>query len=230
MILLIDNYDSFVFNLARYFSELGEETQVVRNDVCSVTDVIDQQPDAIVLSPGPCTPSEAGICVDLVRAASGAIPLLGVCLGHQSIAAAFHGNVVRAPEPVHGRTSPVFHDGNGIFRGVASPFRTTRYHSLIVSRESLPDELRVTAWTEDGLIMGLQHAEHPTFGVQFHPESVLTESGHQLLAKFLKIAGMQPRTVPTGDSLGSEAVGADIAEELQSAWSQRDDRNPPLHW
>lgn len=230
MILLIDNYDSFVFNLARYFRELGEETRVVRNDAVTVAEVSNLSPDAIVLSPGPCTPLEAGICIELVQQLSGVVPILGVCLGHQSIAAAFGADIIRAPEPVHGRTSPVFHEGTGLFEGLPNPLRTTRYHSLIACRESLPDTLRITARTEDGLVMGIEHVDHPTFGVQFHPESVLTDCGHQLLARFLKLAGRSPQSIPNGDALGTVSIGPEITTELESAWSQDTSRDQPLHW
>jgi anthranilate synthase/aminodeoxychorismate synthase-like glutamine amidotransferase len=234
MILLIDNYDSFVFNLARYFGELGEDTQVVRNDALTVSEIANLSPDAIVLSPGPCTPDESGICVELVRQLSGTFPILGVCLGHQTIAAAFGAEIVRAPEPVHGRTSLVFHDGSGLFEDLPNPLRTTRYHSLIARRDSLPSELRVTAHTEDGLVMGIEHNVHPTFGVQFHPESVLTECGHELLARFLARAGRSPARRPSSaaarDTLGTEAIGPEVATELQSAWSQDAGHDQPLHW
>lgn len=230
MILLIDNYDSFVFNLARYFSELGEETRVVRNDAITIPEITDLSPDAIVLSPGPCAPDSAGICIELVQKLSGTVPILGVCLGHQAIAAAFGADIVRAPEPVHGRTSPVAHDGAGLFAELPNPLRTTRYHSLVADRDSLPDKLRVTARTEDGLVMGIQHSEHATFGVQFHPESVLTESGHDLLAGFLKLIDRHPKSIPAGDAVGTEAIGPDISDEQQSAWSQEGNRDKPLHW
>jgi anthranilate synthase/aminodeoxychorismate synthase-like glutamine amidotransferase len=234
MILLIDNYDSFVFNLARYFGELGEDTHVVRNDAMTVAEIADLSPDAIVLSPGPCTPNESGICVELVRQLSGTFPILGVCLGHQAIAAAFGAEIVRAPEPMHGRTSLVFHDGSGLFEGLPNPLRTTRYHSLIARRDSLPSELRMTAHTEDGLVMAIEHRLHPTFGVQFHPESVLTECGHELLARFLERAGRSPvhhaASAAAGDILGADAIGPEVATELQSAWSQDAGRGQPLHW
>ncbi len=189
-VLLIDNYDSFVFNLARYLQELGVETDVCRNDSISVAEILDNAPDAIVLSPGPCTPDEAGICVDLIREVRGKIPILGVCLGHQSIGAALGGKVLRAPEPVHGRCSQIEHDGTGLFVGCPNPLPVARYHSLIVDRESLPTSLRVTAQTADGVIMALEHDSWPLFGVQFHPESILTQRGHRILANFLHSSGI----------------------------------------
>lgn len=189
MILLIDNYDSFVHNLARYFRRLGQETQVVRNDAIDVHNVRQLRPDAIVLSPGPCTPQEAGCSVALVRELAGAVPLLGVCLGHQALAAAWGGRIVRAPEPMHGRTSPVLHEGRGLFRGLPSPLTAGRYHSLVAEVATLPACLAVSARTADGIIMALEHREFPVFGLQFHPESVLTSHGYRLLANFLELAG-----------------------------------------
>jgi anthranilate synthase component 2 len=188
MIVLIDNYDSFTFNLVHYFGELGEEVRVHRNDKIASAAVLAAEPDAIVLSPGPCTPKEAGICLDLIKAAGGNIPILGVCLGHQAIGEAFGGKVVRAPRPVHGKLSEIRHDGSGIFRGINSSFKATRYHSLVVERESLPPDLAATADTDDGLIMGLAHKRFPVHGVQFHPESIASEHGHLLLRNFLEIA------------------------------------------
>jgi anthranilate synthase component II len=188
MIVLIDNYDSFTFNLVHYFGELGEEVRVHRNDKIASAAVLAAEPDAIVLSPGPCTPKEAGICLDLIKAAGGNIPILGVCLGHQAIGEAFGGKVVRAPRPVHGKLSEIRHDGSGIFRGINAPFKATRYHSLVVERESLPSELAATADTDDGIIMGLAHKRFPVHGVQFHPESIASEHGHLLLRNFLEIA------------------------------------------
>jgi len=188
MIVLIDNYDSFTFNLVHYFGELGEEVRVHRNDKIESAAVLAAEPDAIVLSPGPCTPKEAGICLDLIKAAGGNVPILGVCLGHQAIGEAFGGKVVRAPKPVHGKLSEIRHDGTGIFRGINSSFKATRYHSLVVERESLPPELAATADTDDGLIMGLAHKRFPVHGVQFHPESIASEHGHLLLRNFLEIA------------------------------------------
>ena len=188
MIVLIDNYDSFAFNLVHYFGELGAEVDVHRNDKVTSKAVIAAEPDAIVLSPGPCTPNEAGICLDLIATASPRIPILGVCLGHQAIGQAFGGKVVRAPVPVHGKLSEIKHRGAGVFRGINAPFKATRYHSLVVERDSLPRDLNVTAETEDGLIMGLAHSALPVHGVQFHPESIASEHGHLILKNFLDIA------------------------------------------
>jgi anthranilate synthase/aminodeoxychorismate synthase-like glutamine amidotransferase len=199
MILLIDNYDSFVYNLARYFAELGCATQVVRNDAVTVAEIARMAPHAIVISPGPCTPNEAGVSMDLIRELGSRIPTLGVCLGHQALAAALGGNVIRAPEPIHGRTSLVRHDGSRLFAGLPDPMRATRYHSLIVEESSLPAELRVVARTADGLPMALEHTGWPAFGVQFHPESILTDSGHRLLANFLSLAGLLVGNFPAGD-------------------------------
>jgi len=188
MLVLIDNYDSFTFNLVHYLGELGAEVEVHRNDKVTSDAVIAADPDAIVLSPGPCTPKEAGICLDLIARASTTIPILGVCLGHQAIGDAFGGKVVRAPLPVHGKLSEIRHQGEGIFRGINAPFQATRYHSLVVERENLPGDLAVTADTADGLIMGLAHRRLPVHGVQFHPESIASEHGHLLLKNFLDIA------------------------------------------
>ncbi|HTR15997.1 MAG TPA: aminodeoxychorismate/anthranilate synthase component II [Acetobacteraceae bacterium] len=188
MIVLIDNYDSFTFNLVHFLGDLGAHCDVRRNDALTVEQALALRPEAIVLSPGPCTPNEAGICLDLIRAAAGQVPLLGVCLGHQAIGQVFGGEVVRAPLPMHGKVSPVTHQGTDIFAGLPSPFAATRYHSLIVRRETLPDTLVPTAQTEDGLIMGLRHRSLPVFGVQFHPESIASEHGHDILANFLAIA------------------------------------------
>ena len=187
MLLLIDNYDSFTYNLAQYLGELGAELRVVRNDAITVKEIRALQPAGIVISPGPCTPKEAGISVKVIEELGAATPILGVCLGHQSIGQAYGGDVVRAPEIMHGKTSPVHHAGQGVFQGLDEPFEATRYHSLIVKRETLPACLEVTAWTADAhnLIMGLRHREHPVQGVQFHPESILTSSGKQLLKNFL---------------------------------------------
>ena len=188
MILLIDNYDSFTFNLVHYFGELGAECVVHRNDVLTVDEALALDPEAIVISPGPCTPDEAGICLDLIQAAAGEVPLLGVCLGHQAIGQVFGGHVVRAPRPMHGKVSPVRHRGTDVFHGLPSPFSATRYHSLTVRPDTLPDCLVATAHTEDGVIMGLRHEEHPIYGVQFHPESIASEHGHDILANFLALA------------------------------------------
>lgn len=185
MILVVDNYDSFTFNLVQFLGELGAEMAVRRNDEITIEDVRALQPEQIVISPGPCTPSEAGICVDLIRDMAGRVPILGVCLGHQSIGEAFGGRVIRAPYLMHGKTSRIRHDGRTVFEGLAQNFVATRYHSLVVERESLPDELEVSAWTGDGIIMGLRHKSHPVEGVQFHPESILTEAGKLLLGNFL---------------------------------------------
>ncbi len=188
MILLIDNYDSFTFNLYHFLGDVGARCQVWRNDKLSVQDAMAMQPEAIVLSPGPCTPTEAGICLDLIAAAAGKIPLLGVCLGHQAIGQAFGGQVVRAPEPMHGKVAEITHDGTDIFAGIPSPFKATRYHSLIVDRETLPDTLVPTAWTADGLVMAMHHRTLPIHGVQFHPESIASEHGHTILRNFLDLA------------------------------------------
>jgi anthranilate synthase/aminodeoxychorismate synthase-like glutamine amidotransferase len=196
MILLIDNYDSFTFNLVHFLGDLGASCEVVRNDRITVEAALDRRPEAIVLSPGPCTPSEAGVCLDLITAAAGRIPLLGVCLGHQAVGQAFGGRVVRAPAPMHGKVSRIFHAGGDILDGLPSPFAATRYHSLIVDRADLPACLTATAWTEDGLLMGLRHRLLPVFGVQFHPESIASEHGHALLGNFLRIARGDNRGVP----------------------------------
>jgi anthranilate synthase component II len=190
MILLIDNYDSFTYNLLHFLGELGAEVLVKRNDALSAADALTLHPQAIVLSPGPSTPDRAGICIELVRRA-GTVPLLGVCLGHQAIGEACGGHVVRAPVPMHGKLSAIHHDGTGVFAGLPQPFSATRYHSLVVERASLPPSLRVTAWTEDGLVMGLAHRERPLHGVQFHPESIASESGHALLKNFLTLSAAE---------------------------------------
>ncbi len=187
MIVLIDNYDSFTFNLVQFLGDLGAACEVWRNDALSAAAVMERRPEAIVLSPGPCTPNEAGICLDLIAAAAGQVPILGVCLGHQAIGQAFGGTVLRAPVPMHGKVSPISHAGSDIFEGLPSPFNATRYHSLIVERETLPETLVPTAFTEDGLIMGLRHRSLPVFGVQFHPESIASEHGHAILGNFLAI-------------------------------------------
>ena len=225
MILLIDNYDSFVFNLARYFRELGCEVAVVRNDVMSIAEITAMQPEAIVLSPGPCTPNEAGICLEVVRRLGPTTPILGVCLGHQTIAAALGGEVVRAPEPIHGRASLVEHNGERLFAGLPNPLTATRYHSLIVPEATLPACLRVTARTTNGLIMGLEHLDWPIFGLQFHPESVLTSGGHRLLENFLETVGLRPVPHRDVDQL-------DRLEHCELQPSDHEDWNRfgPIHW
>ncbi|MDO8379675.1 aminodeoxychorismate/anthranilate synthase component II [Phenylobacterium sp.] len=195
MILVIDNYDSFTYNLVHYLNELGAETLVYRNDALTVAEALGLKPDGVLLSPGPCTPNEAGICLGLIGGAPQDLPILGVCLGHQAIGQAFGGQVVRAKAIMHGKTSPIHHTGKGVFAGLPNPFTATRYHSLSVAKETMPDVLEVTAWTDDGEVMGFQHRTRPIHGVQFHPESIATEGGHQLLANFLDLAGA-PRTVP----------------------------------
>jgi len=184
-VLLLDNYDSFTYNIYQYLSELGATVEVYRNDAISVAEVAAMRPDRIVISPGPCTPSEAGISIALIQKLAPRVPILGVCLGHQSIGAAYGGAVVRAPQVMHGKVSPIRHAGQGVFVGLPDAFLATRYHSLIVRRNDLPAELEVTAWTDDGLIMGLRHREYPVQGVQFHPESIMTTSGKDLLKNFL---------------------------------------------
>lgn len=187
MILLIDNYDSFVFNVARYFRELGEHVDVVRNDALDVGAIEERRPSALVISPGPCSPNEAGVSLEAIRALSGRLPILGICLGHQCIGQAFGGAVVRARTPMHGRASQVRHEGSDVFATLPSPFAAGRYHSLAVEIDE-GGPLKATAWSEDGEIMGLAHREHPTYGVQFHPESVLTEHGYTMLRNFLDLA------------------------------------------
>lgn len=214
MLLLIDNYDSFVYNLARYFTELGCETVVVRNDAIDLAGVQKLAPQAIVISPGPCTPKEAGISMELISQLSSSIPTLGVCLGHQAIAAALGGRVIRAPEPIHGRPSLVYHDDSEFFSGVPNPFRAGRYHSLIVEESSLPSELVITARTEDGIPMALEHRERPLYGVQFHPESVLTECGRVLLANFARMAGLRTTASAAIDWIAPQTVDEDISVPL----------------
>ncbi|MAO56603.1 MAG: aminodeoxychorismate/anthranilate synthase component II [Rhodospirillaceae bacterium] len=189
MFVLIDNYDSFTFNLWHYLGELGAEVKVFRNDVVTPEDVLALNPKGIVISPGPCDPDKAGICLDMIAAAAGKVPLLGVCLGHQAIGQAFGAKVVLAPKPMHGKVSTITHDGTGVFAGLESPFTATRYHSLTLDPDSIPDCLRVTAHSEDGVIQGVSHKEMPIYGVQFHPESIASEHGHQLLKNFI---GMTP--------------------------------------
>jgi anthranilate synthase/aminodeoxychorismate synthase-like glutamine amidotransferase len=193
MILLIDNYDSFTFNLVQFLGDLGAACDVRRNDKLTPAEALATNPDAILLSPGPCTPTEAGICLDLIHAAADAkIPLLGVCLGHQSIGQAFGAKIIRAPLPVHGKTAQIHHAGTDLFANLPDPFTATRYHSLIVERETLPETLEITAWLDDGMIMGLAHKTLPIFGTQFHPESIATSHGHDILANFLTMARGAP--------------------------------------
>ena len=197
MLLLIDNYDSFVFNLARYFEQLGQETLVIRNDAIDAAAVRRLAPQALVISPGPCAPQQAGCSLELVQAFHRELPILGVCLGHQTIAEALGGKVVRSPEPMHGRTSLITHEGRGLFAGLPNPLRCCRYHSLVVEEASLPEELEVTARTTSGVVMALEHRRLPVVGVQFHPEAILTECGYALLAAFLRRAGLQvPEPLP----------------------------------
>ena len=191
MILVVDNYDSFTWNLVHYLAELGAETRVVRNDDLTAAEAWELAPEAVLLSPGPCSPNEAGICLDLLATAPEAMPIFGVCLGHQAMGQAFGGEVVRAKALMHGKTSPIEHEGRSVFRGLPSPFTATRYHSMAVKRETLPEVLAVTAWTADGEIMGLSHRTRPIHGVQFHPESIATEHGHDLLANFLDLANVR---------------------------------------
>lgn len=196
MLLMIDNYDSFTYNLVQYLGELGEDVRVFRNDMIEIQDIIGMNPDRIVISPGPCSPNEAGISLDVINKLQGQYPILGVCLGHQSIGQAFGGKVIHAGHIMHGKTSPIYHNNTDVFAGLANPFIATRYHSLIVEKESLPDCLEITAWTIDDSgqpdeIMGLRHRQLPIYGVQFHPESILTTSGHHLLNNFLTLTGKQ---------------------------------------
>jgi anthranilate synthase component 2 len=188
MLLLIDNYDSFTFNLFHLLGELGETVEVVRNDAITVADALALRPEAVVLSPGPCDPDRAGICLALIREGAGQVPILGVCLGHQAIGQAFGGRVVRAPEPWHGKVDTIAHSGTDLFAGIPQGFRATRYHSLVVERDTLPDPLVVTAWNAEGLVMGLRHRTLPVFGVQFHPESIASEHGHALIGNFMALA------------------------------------------
>lgn len=187
MLLMIDNYDSFTYNLVQYFAELGEDVEVYRNDQIDVEAIVRKNPARLVISPGPCSPKEAGISVEAIRQLAGKLPILGVCLGHQSIGYAFGGNIVRAGSLMHGKTSPIHHDGKELFAGLPNPFDATRYHSLVIERSGFPDCLEMTAWTEDGEIMGLRHRELPLWGVQFHPESILTVAGKDLLRNFLRL-------------------------------------------
>jgi anthranilate synthase component 2 len=192
MILVIDNYDSFTYNLVHYLSDLGAETVVHRNDALTADQALGLRPEAVLLSPGPRTPDDAGVCLELIAAAPRDIPILGVCLGHQAIGQAFGGRVVRAGTLMHGKTSPIRHRGEGLFKDLPDGFMATRYHSLAVERETLPEILKVTAWTDDGEIMGLSHRDRPLHGVQFHPESIATQCGHALIANFLDLAGVKP--------------------------------------
>ena len=186
MLLMIDNYDSFTYNLVQYFAELGEEVAVHRNDEITLEQIEALQPQHIVISPGPCTPNEAGVSVPVIKRFAGRIPILGVCLGHQSIGQAFGGRIIHAKQLMHGKTSPIFHNNSSVFRGLPNPFTATRYHSLVIEHETLPDCLEITAWTDDGEIMGVRHKQLAVEGVQFHPESILTEHGHDMLKNFLE--------------------------------------------
>lgn len=187
MLLMLDNYDSFTYNLVQYLGELGQDLKVYRNDKITIAEIEALKPERIVISPGPCTPSEAGISIDVIKRFAGTVPVLGVCLGHQSIGEAFGGDVIRAPYLMHGKTSMIHHDGKTIFAGLPNPFEATRYHSLIIKRETLPDALEISAWTDDGIIMGVRHKQFKVEGVQFHPESILTGAGKDLLRNFLKL-------------------------------------------
>lgn len=195
MILVIDNYDSFTYNLVHYLNELGAETLVYRNDALTVQEALGLKPQGVLLSPGPKTPTEAGICLGIIGGAPEDLPILGVCLGHQAIGQAYGGDVIRAKAVMHGKTSPITHTDKGLFAGMPQGFTATRYHSLSVARDTLPDALEITAWTDDGEIMGFQHKTRPVHGVQFHPESIATEGGHHLLANFLSLAGVTPLAV-----------------------------------
>jgi len=199
MLLMIDNYDSFTYNLVQYLAELGADVEVYRNDKITLDEIAAKKPQQLVVSPGPCTPNEAGICLDLIREAAGTVPILGVCLGHQAIGQAYGGTIIRET-PMHGKVSKVAHHDTGLFAGLATPIHVTRYHSLTVDRRSLPDELDITAETDDGVIMGLAHKTHPVHGVQFHPESIASEAGHALLANFLKLAGFKTNQPPRAEA------------------------------
>jgi anthranilate synthase/aminodeoxychorismate synthase-like glutamine amidotransferase len=216
MILLIDNYDSFVYNLARYVRELGDEPLVRRHDAMGVDQIRELAPSHIIISPGPCSPNEAGISTEVVRRLGPSIPILGVCLGHQCIGAAYGGEIVRAGAPMHGKTSRIHHRGEGIFSGLPTPFTATRYHSLVIAPESVPSGLRVTATSEDGEVMAVQHLAHPVYGVQFHPESVLTEHGYRLLDHFLHGVPSSPRSLPQAPD-GALARPADAGSTLATA-------------
>lgn len=221
VILIVDNYDSFVHNLSRYCEELGCETTVERNDAINLDGLSSRKLDAIIISPGPCTPEQAGVSVELVRRFHGRVPILGVCLGHQSIAAAFGADVIRAPEPVHGRISSVAHEGTRLFNDIPSPFTATRYHSLVVDDSTLPDCLQVTARTSDGIVMAVEHRTELLFGVQFHPESILTDGGHQLLSNFLRMA-----QVPV---LNSSGIQPELVKQVEDAVDATPDGSV-LHW
>ncbi len=211
MILLIDNYDSFTYNLVHYLGELGANVVVHRNDSLTVDEALGLKPEGIVISPGPCDPDRSGICLDLIAANAGKVPLMGVCLGHQAIGQAYGGKVVRAPAPMHGKVSEITHSGKSLLKGLASPFEATRYHSLTVDKDSLPDCLEITATSSDGLIMGLQHKELPIHGVQFHPESIATEHGHRILANFIEmVTGGLPHHIPE-DAAGFSASASPAA-------------------
>ncbi len=199
MLLMIDNYDSFTYNLVQYFGELGEEVRVYRNDRITVKEIEELDPDRIVISPGPCTPGEAGISIDVIRYFAGKKPILGVCLGHQSIGAAFGGEIINAPQLMHGKTSLIYHDGKAIFKGLPNPFEATRYHSLVIKKETLPESLEVSAWTREGEIMGVRHREYVIEGVQFHPESILTTVGKDLLRNFLNPGNRWPEVTNPHD-------------------------------
>jgi len=216
VILLIDNYDSFVYNLARYVAELGEEPVVRRNDSLSLDEVAGLAPSHIIVSPGPCSPAEAGISVDLIRRFGAQVPILGVCLGHQAIGAAYGGQIVRATRPMHGKTSRIAHDGTGVFAGLPSPLVATRYHSLVIAPESVPAGLVVNAVSDDGEIMGVRHVDHPVHGVQFHPESVLTRHGYRMVARFLFGPGRPIAALPASADGGSAAEAP--AEEPSPTW------------
>ncbi len=215
MITLIDNYDSFTYNLVHYIGDLGVSCRVYRNDQVSVEQVLAESPRAIVLSPGPCDPDQAGICLDLIKKNDGRVPLLGVCLGHQAIGQAYGGRVIRAPKLMHGKISTIYNSGEGIFRGIPSEFMATRYHSLLVEEKTLPSSLRITAQTADGLIMALQHQSQPVFGVQFHPESIASACGHALLANFLSIARINWRALKPSIVLPGHASGQTARDEVR---------------
>src|SRR5262245_50451177 len=226
MIVLIDNYDSFTFNLVHYLGELGAKVDVHRNDKIATASVLEAEPDAVVLSPGPCTPNEAGICLDLIREAAPRIPIFGVCLGHQAIGQAFGGDVVRAPVPVHGKLSEVTHRGQGLFRGINGPFKATRYHSLVVDRNTMPAALDVTAETADRLVMALAHRTLPVHGVQFHPESIASEHGHLMLRNFLAIADDWNATTGRRAATAREPVGAGAAIHARQSVQRAAARRP----